>query len=143
MFLVMSWLGIGVQDNDSPDSTCEKWNPVLRAQHCWVLLTPLLSWWPDYLSEFERNEAVHESEVGTQRLFSEPKKEVHKYAAGGDLAQSKHMVAVNWVLAGAHSFRPCQQAAGTLCRLQGICWHEQPPSSTASVGRIGNLILLG
>lgn len=59
----------------------------------------------EYLSEFERNEAVHESEVALQPLFSEPKKAVHKYAAGGDASQAKHMVAVNWLLAGqaAHS----------------------------------------
>jgi predicted Zn-dependent peptidase len=52
-----------------------------------------------YLAEFEANAAAKESEVTIQKLFSEPKRVVEKYAVGdgGDL-KKKHMVCLNWVL---------------------------------------------
>jgi Zn-dependent M16 (insulinase) family peptidase len=52
-----------------------------------------------YLDKFEANESSIESEVQPQKLFSEPKRVVEKYAAGelGDLTK-KHMVCVNWLL---------------------------------------------
>lgn len=52
-----------------------------------------------YLKEFELNEAARESEVKVQKLFSEPKRVVEKYAAGDlDDLKKKHMVCVNWLL---------------------------------------------
>ena len=65
-----------------------------------------------YLDEFEENKAAAaSSEVGTQRLFSEPRRVVEKYASGADDASSsassssaskagapKEFVSLNWVL---------------------------------------------
>lgn len=52
-----------------------------------------------YLQEFEMNEAAGESEVKAQKLFSEPKRVVAKYAAGDlDDLKKKHMVCINWLL---------------------------------------------
>ncbi|OAE21846.1 hypothetical protein AXG93_138s1170 [Marchantia polymorpha subsp. ruderalis] len=52
-----------------------------------------------YLDSFEASQSAKESEVGIQKLFTEPKRVVEKYAAGegGDTGK-KHMVYISWVL---------------------------------------------
>lgn len=71
-----------------------------------------------YLDEFEANEAAKESEVKVQKLFSEPKTVVEKYAAGelGDL-KKKHMVCVNWLLADTPLDMETELALGFLDHL--------------------------
>ncbi|OAE21847.1 hypothetical protein AXG93_138s1180 [Marchantia polymorpha subsp. ruderalis] len=52
-----------------------------------------------YLDSFEASQSAKESEVGVQKLFTEPKRVVEKYAAGeaGDTG-AKHLVYISWVL---------------------------------------------
>lgn len=51
------------------------------------------------MDEFDNNAAAKESEVKVQKLFSEPKRVVEKYAVGDGAENGrKHMVAINWVL---------------------------------------------
>ncbi|MCO5572009.1 hypothetical protein L7F22_025760 [Adiantum nelumboides] len=71
-----------------------------------------------YLEEFEANEAARESEVNFQKLFTEPKTVVEKFAAGelGDL-KKKHMVCVNWLLADTPLDMETELALGFLDHL--------------------------
>lgn len=72
----------------------------------------------EYLNGFEANAAAQESEVKIQKLFTEPKRVVEKYAVGdGNENGRKHMVAINWVLSDTQLDPETELALGFLDHL--------------------------
>eukprot|EP00246_Nothoceros_aenigmaticus_P001222 TRINITY_DN11663_c0_g1_i1.p1 TRINITY_DN11663_c0_g1~~TRINITY_DN11663_c0_g1_i1.p1 ORF type:complete len:1083 (+),score=216.91 TRINITY_DN11663_c0_g1_i1:65-3313(+) len=71
-----------------------------------------------YLDQFEANSSAKESEVAVQRLFTEPKRIVQKYAVGdaGDI-NKKYMVSLNWLLSDTDLDLQTELALGFLDHL--------------------------